>query len=530
MTGKNLEYLLKNCTLAQLHGIARHLHLKGFSRLSKGSLVSLLIEKVDPDTLKNRLLFLENHLSPVKNHRDVAGFPKVKKMKEKRFNTIGNWASILGFAIGVIALVVTFILSPFSSKQLIDKGNNNQKNYEMEFNKSDREILKEIKRALLELCASSPQEKQQAISDFEKGNMEKPRESINKSISAGCGATPGNFYQLGNTYFFDKKPDYQRALANFLEANRLNPGNGDYLYMIGRVYNELGKYNQALDYIKRSLVIDETEYGKMHPNVARDLNNLGELFRALGEPKKAIPYYERALNIDKVTSGKKHPDVAIDLNNLGEAWRELGDPQKAIFYYNQALSIDEAFYGKEHSNVAIRLNNMGLAYTALNNHYQAISNLKQALSIWEKVYSEQHPYVAIALNNLGAAYAALTNYRIAISYYDQALAIWKKVYGDQHPQVAVGFKNLGSAYMNLNDYPRAISYYEQALAIWKKVYSEQHPKIGIGLNGLGSVYFKMGQKEKAIPYLEKSYAIFKKSYGEQHPNTIAVKNLLKLCR
>jgi hypothetical protein len=96
---------LMECTMEQLRSLARELRLKGFSRLDKGDLVSFLVEKADPASLLVRLLSTENHLLPV---------------KDERFFYIGNWASILGCGIGVIALAVTIIVSSSSAKQLND--------------------------------------------------------------------------------------------------------------------------------------------------------------------------------------------------------------------------------------------------------------------------------------------------------------------------------------------------------------------------------------------------------------------------
>lgn len=113
---------LMECTMEQLRSLARELRLKGFSRLDKRDLISFLLEKVDPASLLARLLSTENHLLPVKDDSDAFAFPApaVKERKGKRFFYIGNWASILGFGIEVIALVVTIIVSSSTAKQLND--------------------------------------------------------------------------------------------------------------------------------------------------------------------------------------------------------------------------------------------------------------------------------------------------------------------------------------------------------------------------------------------------------------------------
>ncbi|MCX6584602.1 MAG: hypothetical protein NT166_30895, partial [Candidatus Aminicenantes bacterium] len=79
------------------------------------------MEKADHDALRDRLMAVENQLIPVKDEGDApfspASAPAVKEKKEKRLSKMAIWASILGFVLAVIALVVTLILSSSSDKQ-----------------------------------------------------------------------------------------------------------------------------------------------------------------------------------------------------------------------------------------------------------------------------------------------------------------------------------------------------------------------------------------------------------------------------
>jgi tetratricopeptide (TPR) repeat protein len=486
MAGETLEGMLTDCTKEQLCGLAREFGLKGYSRLDKGGLVSFLLEKADHAALKDRLL------------APISPAPAVKEKKEKRMSKMAIWGSILGVPLAVIGLVVGIILSSSSDKQLNDVKTKLDRfdpiTHDKVLKEKDELLtekekkIKELEKAVAELCVGAPQERKDALEELKNGNMEKARALLKRAIDAQCGVLAGDYYQMGNAYFVDKKPDYRAALAAYLEAERLGPGNGEYLNMVGVAYNALGEYGRAKDYFESAMAIRKKVSGEQHPDVATSLNNMGSVYTALGDQRKAISYYEQALTIDEVVFGKEHPNVAIRLNNLGLAYAALGDLRKAISYYEQALAIDEAVFGKE------------------------------------------HPDVATDLNNLGSAYYALGDNRKAISYYEQALDIWKKVYGEQHPQVATGLNNLGEAWRVLGGPKNAISYYEQALAIDEAVFGKEHPNVARDLNNLGAAYFQMGKKDKARPYFEKAYAIFKQFYGDDHPQTKNAKRWLEKCR
>jgi tetratricopeptide (TPR) repeat protein len=435
MADETFKGMLMECTLERLRQLARELGVKGYSRLNKEDLVSLLLEKGDPALLGERL--------HGEKRETVSPAPAEIKMdiekKEKRLSKIAIWASILGIPLGVIALVVALILSSSSDKQLEDVKTRIDKFDPLKVKEKDELLtekekrIKELEKAVAELCVGAPQERQEALAELKKGNMEKAIELLKKAISTQCGVVAADYYQLGIAYFVDKKPDYRAALAAFLEADRLTPGNGKYINMIGRAFHVLGGYSGAKEYYEKALVIDEKVYGKEHPNVARDLNNLGSAYWNLGDHRKAISYYEQALAIVRKTYGEQHPYVASTLNNLGGAYNSLGEFRKAISYYEQALAIDEKVLGKEHPDVAIRLNNLGAAYDDLGDHRKAISYYEQALTIDEKVYGKEHPDVARDFNNLGAAYFVMGRKDKAKSYFQNAYAIKLKFFGKDHP-------------------------------------------------------------------------------------------------
>ncbi|MCX6580405.1 MAG: hypothetical protein NT166_09490 [Candidatus Aminicenantes bacterium] len=181
MTGETLEGLLMECTVEQLCGLAREFGLKGYSRLDKGGLVSFLLEKADHVSLQERLLAAEKHLPPVTNDGDAPVSPKVKKINKKRLSSLAIWASILGFVLAVIALVVTLILSSSSDKQLndvkikldrFDPITHDKVLKEKDELLTEKEKkIKELEKAVAELCVGAPQERKEALAELKNGNM-----------------------------------------------------------------------------------------------------------------------------------------------------------------------------------------------------------------------------------------------------------------------------------------------------------------------------------------------------------------------
>ena len=69
------------------------------------------------------------------------------------------------------------------------------------------------------------------------------------------------------------------------------------LYDIGRKYQYLGKYNDALNYLNECLVIDKQKLPDDHNDYAALLYTIGQIYSDQGKYDEALDYYERALKM-----------------------------------------------------------------------------------------------------------------------------------------------------------------------------------------------------------------------------------------
>ncbi len=174
-----------------------------------------------------------------------------------------------------------------------------------------------------------------------------------------------------------------------------------------RLFNQLGlflmekaQYDQAEPLMRRSLAIDETSLGELHPKFALGLNNLAQLLKATNRLSEAEPLMRCALAIDEASLGEHHPNIAKDLNNLALLLQDTNRLFEAELLMRRALAIDEASLGEHHPKVAIRLNNLAQLLQATNRLSEAEPLMRRALAIDEASFGEHHPKVAICLNNL----------------------------------------------------------------------------------------------------------------------------------
>ena len=110
------------------------------------------------------------------------------------------------------------------------------------------------------------------------------------------------------------------------------------LLFLGRIYDDLGEKQKALDYFNQALPLYRA-VGDRGGEVTT-LNNIGGVYSALGEKQKALDYFNQALPLYRAVGDRS--GEATTLNNIGGVYSALGEKQKALEYYNQALPLGRA--------------------------------------------------------------------------------------------------------------------------------------------------------------------------------------------
>ena len=284
---------------------------------------------------------------------------------------------------------------------------------------------------------------------------------------------------------------------------------------------ELGRYDCALIYSKKSLTIRQTVLSENDPELARSYHNVGYVYDHLGKHNKALEYQQKASKILKHTLPPDHPDLARSYNNIGSTYGDLGYHDKALEYQQKALTIWENILPPEHPNLALSYNNVGGAYSNLGDHKKALEYQQKAVTIYEKVLLPDHPDLAVSYNNIGGTYGALDNHQKGLEYKLKALDILENVLLPEHPLLAQSYNNVSGAYDDLGNHYMALEYVHKALAIQEKVLPKEHPVLALSCNNIAWTYHKLGNLSAAAQYMRKAAdIIIRSSLPENHPDRV----------
>ncbi len=167
------------------------------------------------------------------------------------------------------------------------------------------------------------------------------------------------YNNLGEAY--DKRGEYDRAIAEFESALQLNPKYFFALNNLGNVYGKKKNYPKAIAYFEKALK-QKPDYSPAHYNLARGLHLMGKPDAAIASYRQAIrfnPYFEQAFfNLANLLLDARKPKEAstnflrfLEMQpnhararfGLGNAYTVQGQLDRAYAEYQQSAILDPAF-------------------------------------------------------------------------------------------------------------------------------------------------------------------------------------------
>src|SRR6185436_2057073 len=142
------------------------------------------------------------------------------------------------------------------------------------------------------------------------------------------------------------------------KARRDNPRIPPILTDAGNYLNQLGRDDEALRYALRALQLREKTLPPDHPDFGGSYNLLGNIYTNLHRNQDAITAFERSIEINRRQYGARNWWVAGGLIGLASAHQFQGHLDVALRLDREALAIFEENFGPESPYDAMTLFNM----------------------------------------------------------------------------------------------------------------------------------------------------------------------------
>lgn len=328
---------------------------------------------------------------------------------------------------------------------------------------------------------------------------------------------------------------------------------------IGKTYEMMGLYGEAVEPLKEALAIRRQELGEKDRQTLKSMRDLAKLQFHLGRLEEAsallndlIPRLRandkepELLALALETQGSLHkrrsefPRAIASLEEsvtlleehvkrdgpigrvkgeLGAALMRVADYERAERLLREAVGHAEREHGAESAYVAGLLSNLGIVLNRSGRPMEAEPMYEEALRIQQKLHGPNHPTSVSTLLNICTLRVDTRRYDEAILLIDDAIAGTEATHGTDSFQMAIAVGTKSSALIGLDRLEEAYQLADQALVIFRKVFGDRHEYIGTQLVNLSNLHVKMNQFAEAEANLLEAKEIYRDTVGAEHPWT-----------
>jgi len=306
---------------------------------------------------------------------------------------------------------------------------------------------------------------------------------------------------------------HARASLSALGSNQARTA--DLESNLGLLYEDMSKYEKALEHHAVALDIRRRLFGDQHFHVGVSLNNSGLVYYSLGKYEEALSRFVEAHGIFAKALGAHHPHVGLTARNIGNIHFELGKLDEAEPYFRIAVEIASEVHGKRSANAAMARFSMATIFTERGDFDDATAELEDVLAVFEAERGKDSMEVAMVANSLGIIAGQQKRHEDALAYYRRSGDIRIAKYGPEHPQAARAHSALGAALADLGRYADALEQHREAEKIYRKALGDEHEQVAGALLGVGEAQLRLGQPARAIAPLEEAVAILAKTEGNR---------------
>lgn len=310
------------------------------------------------------------------------------------------------------------------------------------------------------------------------------------------------FHQLAAGFFLaavEADPTDVVALSAHRRHLRLSGDKGQFIHDFPRTYKAkhsfrlfaqlADEYRQLIDYCD--------ELGETGINRPACLANLGRVYQELGQNEAALDVHQQALALYEQASDAA--GAAEQLANTATVLQTLGQLDQAIEHLQRATSLDEAADNQQ--ALAADLNNLGIVYQELQRYDDALECHQRALDLHEAFDNDLGR--ANQLANMAAIHRARSDLHAARECYQKAWVIDTRT-GNVLAQV-VDLCNLGLIFQELGDMEKAILSYQQVIDIDRAVADREAE--AAHLRTLARMHLEIQHHNDAIEILQQTLEI-----------------------
>ncbi len=293
--------------------------------------------------------------------------------------------------------------------------------------------------------------------------------------------------------------DAAKAIAarGHLHAERIGMVHGEALRDAGRLPEAIAE----LEAVVKALEARRDPGARVE--LSATLGGLASAYESARNPEKAMELHRRTLAIEEADYGPDHPEVGRTLHDLANAEKRLGDFAGAKAHYERARAIFVGAYGPTHELVG--MTDVSLAGLELTqDHDEAAEQLFARASNELAGVPEDHPIHQTIEEALGSIARDRDKCKDAIPHFEKARTIDEHL-GRTGPDVGGVLINLGACYADVGRDADARTVLAQAEKLFDDAHVPEHDYAEMRIIE-SDLAAKAGDKARAIALVERVLA------------------------
>jgi tetratricopeptide (TPR) repeat protein len=299
---------------------------------------------------------------------------------------------------------------------------------------------------------------------------------------------------------------YSEAIEKCKEALRirkLHTDNdrdvADSLFDIGNLYDEWGKYEEAVPYLKGSLKLYRRLFGDEDISIANCQNKLGSLYWKLGDTERAIDSFTDALYVCEEADGEdEHEGLLVTVyKGLGDCYFHTGELDLALESFISCVKMQKVVFGDDCIEMAATCECIGLVYEKKNKHEEAMQFYNKALALFEQHLGKSSSECLGTHMKISNALLSESKYEDAIHNLRECAQLYtKERRGGKSEEVAMIYHQLGMAQGKIGNHEDAIGSLNKALNIRTKINGKVDIKVAETMVDIGSALHETSESDE----------------------------------
>ena len=284
---------------------------------------------------------------------------------------------------------------------------------------------------------------------------------------------------------------------------------------LGRVYTNLGLYEQADTLLKAALALQQGGAETARDRAAT-LALAAALHKATGAYAAADSALGRVLALYRTHAWRPDSLSVASTSERGVVLGYLSRHDEAESFHRAALDGMRRLGGEGTPLHGMVLNNFAIHHYDLGDYGEAERLLRASIGILRAQPEVHSPALASRLNNLASTLHYLGRLDEAEPLYREAVSLARVAYGEVHPETGLFLQNLATLYDDRRDYARAESLYRESLRVHEAVFGRRSANTAMLLRNLALNRHEAGDYATAERLLREARASLEAELGPDH--------------